>query len=417
MVFIGIVVLLNLNVRSAVGQVLIPQQADGWRFSTTLPSSGWRDVAFSDDAWKTGQAPLGFGEPDLKTTTHSVPDGTAVPITTWFRIAFSRNDDHADSKASAASRILRLKIRADDAFIAGLNGTEIARWNLPSGAIGPEIPAQTALSAPEERFYRVLEMPADGLRSGTNVLAVEVHQCNPLSTDLALDVELSVRRATGPGLVNVSGDSLSDTHLFNATHRIPADITIPDGFADGGRQMQIDAFGAAVSGREILRVDRTRDSHLQKHLQFAASADLSRLNAVDRAARIARYIDRLLTPEYGRAVCERFSERLITDYASREVLIGEVVELCGAGVCRHRALLFKLMADEAGLPCALVRGRYGNEENSGGHTWAELHLPDGIRIADVMNPQPDFYFPSVGEPVLRHYRTVAGLQMYAVDDK
>ena len=76
---------------------------------------------------------------------------------------------------------------------------------------------------------------------------------------------------------------------------------------------------------------------------------------------------------------------LTREYANEGVLLGDVTRLCGAGVCRHRALLFKLLADEAGLDVALVRGNYGDASRVGGHAWNELYLPDGRRfIIDTM---------------------------------
>ena len=140
--------------------------------------------------------------------------------------------------------------------------------------------------------------------------------------------------------------------------------------------MQIDEYGNAVSSREIIHVDRIRDAKLQRHLAYAQSDELMRLSPVDRATRIARYIDQMMTPEQGRSVCENRSDSLAFHYASQQVLLGDVVDLCGAGVCRHRALLFKLMADEASLSCNLVRGMFGSSSKLSGHSWNELLLED-----------------------------------------
>ncbi len=50
-------------------QVLAP--GSEWRFLVLgegeTPPSGWEDTAFDDDAWRSGVAPLGFGEPGLAT--------------------------------------------------------------------------------------------------------------------------------------------------------------------------------------------------------------------------------------------------------------------------------------------------------------------------------------------------------------
>ena len=76
------------------------------------------------------------------------------------------------------------------------------------------------------------------------------------------------------------------------------------------------------------------------------------------------------------------------------------------------------MADQAGLKVALVRGNIGiDEQATNAHAWNELFLHDGKRVVvDVMNPKPDFYFPEVGEPSLRAYRTVANQPKYAFSE-
>ena len=83
-------------------------------------------------------------------------------------------------------------------------------------------------------------------------------------------------------------------------------------------------------------------------------------------------------------------------------------------MCRHRSLLFKLMADEAGLKTALVRGNMLFPGGYGGHAWNELHLEDGtVKIVDVMNPKEEFAFPDVTEAwVERSYVTVRNGVIY-----
>ena len=107
---------------------------------------------------------------------------------------------------------------------------------------------------------------------------------------------------------------------------------------------------------------------------------------------------------------------MVKEYANEGVLIGEVPRICGAGVCRHRSLLFKLLADEAGLDVALVRGNYSDGRSSSGHAWNELHLDDGIRVLF------DLTLRHVELPVLqgsrtsRRYLTVRNEPWYAKTD-
>jgi len=105
---------------------------------------------------------------------------------------------------------------------------------------------------------------------------------------------------------------------------------------------------------------------------------------------------------------------LQAEFGGFEVLLGSLAKACGAGVCRHRSLLFKMMADEAGLKTALVRGNMLFPGGYGGHAWNELHLRDGeVRIVDVMNPKEGFIFPDASEAwVAKSYVTVRNEPMY-----
>ena len=388
-------------------QLLIPEGFGNWRYSDKNSDDKWMAPEFDDALWHRGAAPLGFGESSLATITREVRKGGKVPITTYFRADF-----HVPSN-TALPQILQFKLRVDDGCLIFLNGQECHRWNLPKGSVTRESIASQAMSAPEETFFRQFDIAGGTLRSGRNVIAIEVHQCNEQSTDLYLDLRLFGKSLPKLLPVMADKDPISSSLRFNSLHKFEAKSKIPDGFCDGGREMQIDEFGIAVAPREILRVDRSLDANLEQHLKYASSDELKRLSPVDRATRIARHIDRKMTPEQGRGVCENRSEYLSKQYVSQDVLIGDVVDLCGAGVCRHRALLFKLMADEASLSSALVRGNFGTPEKSAGHTWNEVTLDNQkMVIVDVMNPQPDFYFPSVGEGSLRYYLTVSKALKY-----
>ena len=371
------------------------------------PGENWNKPGFDDRNWRRGSGPFGFGEDGVETKVSS-GEGDTVTTTTYFRTSFDVHDPEMFSH-------MLLTVRADDGYVAYLNGAELHRLNMPPGDVGADTYAAQRRDGFLERLYQQFVLPSEDLLRGDNVLAIEVHQAGRISSDLFLDLALSGLSTRSTGRPYVPENAREVTRLFRHSHYIGPDTRIPNGFLDGGRGMQVDEFGYAIAGREIMSVDREADGRLRDHLRYARSKELEKLNAVDRATRIARYIDRLFTPPEGRRRSEdRTRQFLAGRYPSQEVLLGHVPLLCGAGVCRHRSLLFKLMADDAGLKVALVRGNYGiKETNVGGHAWNELFLTDGKKvIVDVMNPQPDYYFPEVGERSLRGYRTVANQPKY-----
>ena len=127
---------------------------------------------------------------------------------------------------------------------------------------------------------------------------------------------------------------------YHSQHSIDADTRIGDGFVDGGRGMKIRPDGSVSSSREILTVDRTRDAELRKELEFARSRELAKLDPLERAARIGRRVTEIYR---GNPAAD--SKALESERRNQEVLIGDVAKITGnQGVCRHRSLLFKLLA-------------------------------------------------------------------------
>jgi transglutaminase/protease-like cytokinesis protein 3 len=185
-------------------------------------------------------------------------------------------------------------------------------------------------------------------------------------------------------------------------------MRIPDGYVDGGHAMKIAGDGTVSSQREIITVDRTRDTKLRQHLDYVHWLMRGNLPPLQRATLIAQYVDQQYSPADGRNFSEEACTRLLESLAGKEVLIGDIIR---AGVCRHRALVFKLLADEAGLSVALVRGHLGEQAY---HAWNELTLAGGEKlIVDAMNPQPGFIFPKTTDRAASAYRTVDDKPYYA----
>ncbi|MGC3965969.1 MAG: hypothetical protein QM775_00945 [Pirellulales bacterium] len=248
-----------------------------------------------------------------------------------------------------------------------------------------------------------------------NVLAVEVHQAGPKSSDLYFDLAIKTL-PTETAAAEVSSDVRDVVEMFNRRHYVGPETRIPDGYLDGGRGMKIDDENRAAAGREMLQVDRSRDSELADDLALARSAALRELPPLERAKRIAAWIDSETTPPAGKRLVEKTTAQLEQEFKNRPLLIGDWVEQCHAGVCRHRALLFKILADEAGLKTALVRGNYGRDKKPGfPHAWNELFLDDGRRLlVDVMHHGGEDKFFDVGAPeVVEHYWKVDDTPWYA----
>ena len=163
-----------------------------WRYLDTAeaPAANWNAPGFDDKAWKSGPAPLGYGEPGLGTTLKFGDDPRHKPLTVWFRRSFPVKDP-------VTVAALSVHLVCDDGAVVYLNGAEIARWNMPAGPVGAATAAARTIDADEEGREQVVAVPPPlKLDAGENLIAVEVHQAYPSSSDLFLSLEL---KAWAPG--------------------------------------------------------------------------------------------------------------------------------------------------------------------------------------------------------------------------
>ncbi|MGE4178502.1 MAG: metallophosphoesterase [Limisphaerales bacterium] len=159
-------------------RVLIPEGAR-WRYAfDPLPrGSDWTQPEFDAASWPTGESGFGFGPGRHRTSLDAMADKHA---TLYMRRSF---------EISQADRVteLGLWIDYDDAFIAYLNGREVARVGVgrSSGRNAQKITARSEKRS--GRRYFVLKDSHKYLRDGSNVLAIEVHNETLDSGDLRAD--------------------------------------------------------------------------------------------------------------------------------------------------------------------------------------------------------------------------------------
>ncbi len=166
-----------------------------WRYfdAGTYPGLNWTGAAFNDGSWGSGPAELGFGDIDEATVIQQITGGVRS-IAFYFRQRFVL--DAAGTVSAAQLNLLR-----DDGAVVYLNGFEVARDNMPLGPVTNTTLASLALSVPEESTFYPFTINPSRLVSGTNVLAVEVHQASTNSSDVSFDAELNVTYASlGPAI-------------------------------------------------------------------------------------------------------------------------------------------------------------------------------------------------------------------------
>ena len=154
-----------------------------WFDPTTAVPEAWKSVTYADTSWKKGTAPLGWGSGSIATNIDA-PTTAERALTAYHRATFTVTDPTAFPR-------YRLTTRADDGVIVYVNGEEVARVNLPAGAVTPTTFATaspstaTALASPV-----VVELPASALRKGKNVVTAEVHSNYRSTPSASFDAEV-----------------------------------------------------------------------------------------------------------------------------------------------------------------------------------------------------------------------------------
>ncbi len=156
-----------------------------WRYLDTgvVPESAWTSLDYDASGWASGPAKLGYGTGNEATVVGYGTNAANRYVTTWFRRRFVAEDvpviDH-----------LLFRLRRDDGAVVYLNGEEIYRENMPAGPVEAATLASADVPSFEEQMFFKRLFPPTGLNSGTNILAVEIHQSQTNSVDLSFDLEL-----------------------------------------------------------------------------------------------------------------------------------------------------------------------------------------------------------------------------------
>jgi len=159
---------------------------DFWRFlrgkqPPSDPYSAWTQIGFDAGGWEEGPSGFGYGDDDDATVLNDMNGGY---MTVYIRKVFA-------ASIPADDLLLDLEIDFDDGFVAYLNGREVARRNMPAGAVDRTTAATSHEAGTPERI--VLGKARELLADGPNVLAIEGHNASLTSGDFSLIPALRTR--------------------------------------------------------------------------------------------------------------------------------------------------------------------------------------------------------------------------------
>ena len=178
-------------------QNLIPSK-DIWMYydQGPLDNENWKTADYNASEWKQGNAPLGYytgGPRDYQTTISYGNDASNKYIAYYFRKEFQLSDTPANDDTFTLNYI------ADDGFVVYVNGVEVYRYLMPEGDIQYSTYATTYANGNPDRGS--FDIAPSHFRKGRNVIAVEVHNNVPGSTDIYWEASLG-RISTSPSVIN-----------------------------------------------------------------------------------------------------------------------------------------------------------------------------------------------------------------------
>jgi len=161
--------------------ILVIPKHDEWRYlAGKHPKGEWTKLAYDDSQWKVGQAGFGYADNDDRTVLSDMQGN--------YSVVYIRHEFEIEQADYVAE--IGLKINFDDAFIAYLNGKEVARVGV-KGA-GKEAKEIKPHDATGRYSYYPLRDFEKHLVDGKNVLAIEGHNASLNSNDFTLDPYLVV---------------------------------------------------------------------------------------------------------------------------------------------------------------------------------------------------------------------------------
>lgn len=157
-----------------------------WRYDPAAPPTAWKESGFDATSWKSGPGVLGYGSAGLRTNVDVTGAASTRPLAAYFVRKITIPDVLKVTKLS-------LRTLADDGVVVYVNGTEVGRRNMPTGAVTIRTYASAGTrSSTASANPFTLDIPMHLLSTGTNTIAVETHLNYHATPDISFDLSASV---------------------------------------------------------------------------------------------------------------------------------------------------------------------------------------------------------------------------------
>ncbi len=182
--------LLCIGIHNTINaQTTLVTTGSSWKYLANGSNQGtaWRATTINETGWLQGNAQLGYGDGDEATVVSYGSSSSSKYITTYFRKSFSIVD------ASQFANYT-LKVKRDDGVAVYVNGIEVYRNNLAANASSTTL---ATLASDDGASFQTTTLPLGTFITGSNTIAVEIHQNAGNSSDISFDLEL-IGNATAP---------------------------------------------------------------------------------------------------------------------------------------------------------------------------------------------------------------------------
>lgn len=220
-----------------------------YRLGTSEPPVEWKTLDYNDQSWSAGPSGFGYGDGD---------DSTILPAVNTFYIRKIFN-------VSDISEVIKavLHVDYDDAFVAYLNGVEIARANIGTINIPPayNTSANEAIEALIYQGGRPAKFEIENINSllqqGNNVLAIQVHNYGTSSSDLTCIPFLTL------GLKNVPANP-------NGSHPL---LTLSQSYIHTNFKLSGEGENVVITSPSMTTIDNVQFGTLQTDISYGRKPD------------------------------------------------------------------------------------------------------------------------------------------------
>ena len=156
-----------------------------WKYSASGQDLGanWVQPNFDDSGWSNGTARLGYGDLATATTVSFGPDPNNKIVTSYFRRSFV-------VPWNTVITNLNFRLARADGAVVWLNGKEVFRTNMPGDTITYTNLALAAMTGYTAHIFYPTNIAMSNLPTGTNLVAVEIHQSSVTNSTFGFDMEL-----------------------------------------------------------------------------------------------------------------------------------------------------------------------------------------------------------------------------------